>query len=460
LTLVAAGLSLLIANEVLGNLPYLIGLPQENWRFISFQNLWYLPVIVLAISVLAGIYPALLISRANPVELIRNKGFKTGKTGPMINRITVIFQFVVAQVLIVCTLIVFKQLSYIESKDMGYERENIVTVGLPDNDSVSLERFKNSLMQHSNITDISFASIIPGRSASWADVSRYISSTPLTTVTEIKAVDSDYLSTFGLDLISGRNFNAQESDLSIIVNQKLIKDLHFEDESQATGSVVNFAGETATIIGVVKDFNSGPIYESIRPCVLVNFPDQFSMAGIKYTDSNDGMAAGVQFGNMIAEIRGQWESLFPGRIFEYQIFDETIASYYREEQRIATLINIFTGIMIFICCLGIIGLIHHATNKRTKELAVRKVVGASVANIMTLLVSGTAKWVVTANVIAWPVAWYVMNKWLQNFAYHTNITVGSFLLSGALALGIALLTVSWHAIRAATANPTESLRYE
>jgi putative ABC transport system permease protein len=460
LTMVAMVLSILFSNIILENLSYLVGVPQDNWHFLNPQNVWLLLAVIFTVSIIAGIYPAILISKANPLEMIRNKGFKAGKGCLRVSRLTVIFQFIIAQVLIVCTLIVFGQLSFIESKDMGYERENIITVDIPDNNSMTLERFRHELTRNSNITGISFASTSPGRSRNWTDISRIVSNTSITTVTETKAVDSSYIHTFGLKLLSGRNFSDHESGLPILVNQKLIRDLQFKDEYQALGADVEFNGQDATIIGIVKDFHSDPIYESIRPCALEYNPRRFYMAGIKYRLTPNRERFHTQIEGIINDIQKQWQAIFPGQIFEYQFFDETIASYYQEEKKIASLINIFTGIMIFICCLGIVGLIYHTTNRRSKELAVRKVIGASVLDIISLLVRSFTKWVLIANLIAWPIAYYVMNKWLQNFAYRIDLSWWMFVLAGALALGIALLTISWQAIRAATANPVDSLRYE
>ncbi len=460
LTLVAMIFSILIFITILENMSYLIGVPQDSWHLINLHNVWFLLGGSVVVSTIAGFYPAILISKTNPVEMIRNKELNSGKGGRLISRLAVIFQFIIAQILIVCTVVIFRQLSFIESKDMGYERENIITVNIPNNNSVIQERFKNGFIGNSNIIGISFASTSPGRSRRWTDISRIVNNTNITTVTETKAVDSSYIYTYGLKLLCGRNFSYHESGQQIIVNQKVIRDLQFEDEYLAIGADVEFQGQNATIIGVVRDFNSDPIYENIRPCVLEYNPNQFTMAGIKYRLVSDQERSPTQIEGVVNDIKKKWQALFPGQIFEYQFFDETIASYYLEEKKISSLINIFTGIMIFICCLGVVGLTYHITNKRSKELAVRKVVGASAYQIISLLVNHFAKWVFLANIIAWPIAYYAMNKWLQNFAYHVSMSWWIFVLSGMMALVIALLTVGYQAVRAATANPVKSLRYE
>jgi putative ABC transport system permease protein len=460
LTIVSLVFSILFLDIILVNLSDLIGVPQENLHLIYFKTIWLLPALIVAVSIMAGIYPSILITKTNPVEMIRNKGFKTGKGSLWFNRLTVIFQFIIAQILIVCVLVIFQQLSFIESKDLGYDRENIITVNIPDNNPMILERFKQSLLQNSDISNVSYASINPGRSRNWTDASRMVKYSILKTITEAKSVDSAYIHTYGIQLISGRNFSNHESGFPVIVNQKLIEDLQFEDERQAIGKSLFFYNQTATIIGVVRDFHSTPIYQMIRPCVLHYHPGQFNMAGIRYNLSSDKKRFHSQIEELIRKIKKQWQALFPDQIYEYEFFDETIASYYQEEKKVASLINIFTGIMIFICCLGIIGLIFYTTNRKTKELAVRKVVGAGELNIFILLVKNFMKWALIANIFAWPVAWYAMNKWLQNYAYRIHLSIWPFLLAGSAALVIALLTVSWRAIRVATADPVEALKYE
>jgi putative ABC transport system permease protein len=460
LTSAAMVFSLLAADRILKSLNYLIGVPPGNWSFFNPVVLLFLLGVVALVSTIAGLYPAFLISKANPVAMIRNKGLGTGKGGLRFSRATVIFQFIIAQILIVCTLTIFGQLSFIESKDMGYDRDNILTVAIPENNAATLDRFGNELLRNADITQVSFASTSPGRSGNWVDAARNVDDAKVTTVTEMKSVDSSYIYLYGLELVSGRNFKAEESGLPVIVNQKLLEDLQFEDESQAIGAKLEFRGEDATIIGVVRDFHSDPIYQAIRPCVLEYNPGRFNMAGIKYRLPAGGERFRVRIEEMVDEVRSEWQALFPGQIFEYQFFDETIASYYREEKKVASLINIFTGIMLFICCLGIVGLIYHTTDRRSKELAVRKVVGASVLSIVTLLVRSFTNWVLVANLVAWPVAYLVMDKWLQNFAYRIDITWRIFVVAGFSALAIAILTMTAQVIRAALANPVESLRYE
>lgn len=460
LTTVAMIVSIFSAIAVLENLSGLIGVPLGYERVLNAQNLLLLCGIAVAMSILSGIYPATLISKARPIELIRSKGLKAGKGNLRFGRMTVIFQFIIAQVLIVCTLVVFRQLSFIESKDMGYDRENVMTVEIPDNNATLLDRFRHKLLENPSIATVSFGSVSPGRTGNYTDILRFSDNSQISTVTERKAVDGSYIDTYGLHLLSGRNFSPSESGRPIIVNQKVIRDLQFKDEFQAVGNEVEYLGGPATIIGVVRDFHSNPIYESIRPCVFEFDPGRFYMAGIKFRIDTGGERVHKKFESIISKVEEEWKGTFPGQIFEFEFFDDTIASYYREDKKVASLINIFTGIMIFICCLGIFGLIHHTVSRRSKEIALRKVVGAPAMSIVSLLVRSFTLWVFLANLVAWPIAWWAMDKWLQNFAYRIDVSWWIFALSGGIAMIIAILTVSFQAIRAAVANPVDSLRYE
>jgi len=460
LTLLGIFLSLFFYELVLKNFNNLIGIPHESWELLYPRHYAQLLLVAVSVTLVAGIYPAVLISRTNPVDLIQNKGFKTAKGSLRFSRFMVVFQFMIVQILVVCAFIVFQQLSYIESKDMGYNRENIITVEVPDNDPLLLERLRNSLSNQTNIADISFASVTPGQSGNYQDVSRTANGQRTSTVSELKSIDTSYIRTYGLKLIAGRNFTQKEYGQPIIVNQKLIKELYFEDEYRAIGESVEINGQQATIIGVVTDFNSDPVYDNIRPCVLDNNSQRIYMAGIKYQLFPGKTPLHQQMTDIIATIQHNWQEVFPNEVFEYHFFDQTIESYYENDKKIASLIHIFTGIMIFICCLGIIGLIHHTTNRRSKELAVRKVIGASAIQVISLLLKSLTLWVVVANLIAWPVAYFVISRWLQNFAFRIDLTIWPFLLAGISALLLALLTVGGKAIQAAVANPVNALRNE
>ncbi len=460
LTLFAAVLSIFISRFAIKTYSNLFGIPADQYSIFNIYMLILLLLISVVVSAVAGFYPAMLISKSNPSQMIRNKGFREVKGNLHFNRVMVTFQFIIAQILIVSALIVFQQISYIESKDMGYDRENIITVDIPESNPTLLDQFSNELLRNAHIASLSFASTSPGNTRNFPDISRIIDNATITTITESKVVDSSYIHTFGLTLLEGRNFTSRESGNPIIVNQKLIKELHFQDESQAIGAEVNFQNDKAVIIGIVKDFNSNPIYDNIRPCVLAYDPGRYYMAGIRYQLSSDNERISGQLDDIIMSIEQSWQAAFPDQVFEYAFFDESIASYYKEEKKIASLIHLFTGIMLFICCLGIIGLIHHTANRKSKELAVRKVIGATMANVITLLLKNFMIWVALANIIAWPIAFFVMSRWLQNFAFRIDITIWPFVFAGFAALLIAVLAVITKAIQAASANPLNALKNE
>ncbi|XOV91751.1 MAG: ABC transporter permease [Bacteroidota bacterium] len=458
LTLITTGIGIILSVLAIRNFSDLIGVP-ANWNFFGINYVLFLLFIAVIVSVAAGIYPASLISKTKPVEMIRNKGFSTAKGGARFSRWMVTFQFVIAQILIVCGLVIFRQLNFIESKDMGYDRKNIIVLNLPGNDQLIQERFGRELMQNPQITAVSFSSVSPSREGNFINASRIYNGENVVVDVEEKAVDRSFIKTYGLRLISGKNFEEGMSGYPIIANQKLINELHFEDENAAIGQIVQVNGDDVIIIGVVEDFHSSPIYDPIRPCLLHYRPQNFDVAGIRFSTSGDQQAH-EQVDGLLADLKEKWLAAYPNDIFEYQFFDESIASYYKDEKRTASLVHIFTGVMIIICCLGIIGLIHYTTVRKAKEVAVRKIIGATVPQITRMLLTNFTEWVIIANVVAWPIAWFMMDQWLKNFAYQTEITWWIFLLSGVIALVIALLTVGFHILRAASVNPVKILKYE
>ncbi|MBV6641815.1 MAG: ABC transporter permease [Cyclobacteriaceae bacterium] len=446
-------LSILLMN----NLNQLIGLP-EDWNFLNLKFALFLLALPATISIVAGIYPAILISKTNIVEMIRNKGFSTAQGSGKFNRWMVTFQFIIAQILIVCGVVIFRQLNFIESKDMGYHRNNILVVGLMGDEQMKT-RFKNELKNNPNISLISLSSEPPAREGNFRDASRMVNGLMVTVDIEQKSVDPNYLETYGIRLLHGRDFRLDDDETVVVVNQKAVEELQFNDASDAIGHTLKFNGQDRTIIGVVENFHTSPIYNPLRPCYLEFLPNRFYTAGIRFNLTGDDQHHS-QISGLISDVEAKWSQIYPNEIFEYAFFDDTIAAYYEEEKKTASLVHIFTIIMIFVCCLGIIGLIHYTTVRKAKEVAVRKIIGATFIQVAGILLRNFAEWVVIANLVAWPIAYFLMDGWLQSFTYKTNMAWWIFLLSGCIAMVIALFTAGYHTIRAARVNPVEVLRSE
>jgi putative ABC transport system permease protein len=342
------------------------------------------------------------------------------------------------------------------NKNLGIASEQRVVISLMDSPIQSrTEPFKNALQQHPNVLFTSASSTVPVRSKQQhlfrkegADEKQRIWMNAYT-------VDPEFIETLGIDLVAGRNFSPRSlretppGTAEYIVNRAAAKILGWEDP---IGKRIFRKNTLGTIIGVVEDFHIASLHHHIEPVVLYMEPGNKRYILAKIAPDN--------ISGTLAFMREKWNEFDPSRPFVYSFLDAYFEQAYRNEEKLAQIFRAFSLQAIFIACLGLLGLAAYATERRTKEIGIRKVLGASVANVTALLSKDFVKLVLLANLIAWPVAWYAMNKWLQNFAYHIEISWWVFALAGSLALVIALVTVSTQAIRAALANPVESLRYE
>ena len=278
----------------------------------------------------------------------------------------------------------------------------------------------------------------------------------------MKSIDSSYLKLYLFDFLAGQNLSAGDTINTIIVNMEFISELGISDPNKALGLNIEGVGKNgANIKGVVRDFYSGSLHDKIRPCLFYNDPRSYNTVNIKMmtSGSNINAKSGILSGN-IQNLSEKWKKIFPDQVFEYRFLNDTIADFYKSEHKALNLFLLFAAITIFLCILGILGLSLSMNERRTKEIGLRKVNGAKVIEVIILLNKDFVKWVAIAFLIAIPFGWFIMHKWLENFAYKTGLSWWIFLLAGVLALVIALLTVTWRSWRAATRNPVEALRYE
>jgi len=419
-------------------------------------------------GLLAGSYPAFLLSRFKPVTMLRAD--TSSAKGQGLRKGLVVFQFAISVFLIVATLTVFKQLSFMRNYQLGFDQEQVVV--LPPNLGRALmpdyQAFKNEMKKHTGVVDVIATSALPGFGGG-GDVYGEAGA-PGEQAKGIAEcwVDYNFIEMFGLELITGRNFsremttdagvrdeNGRLIDLALIVNEEAVKAFGWESPEAALGKrlvrdpkAMDFIG---TIIGVVKDFHFQSLRQPIAPLVMSVLPD-YGFIAVKAHANN--------LPETIAAIRQTVERFAPGVAFEMSFLDENFSGLYQAEQKMSEIFGYISSLAILIACLGLFGLASFTVERRTKEIGVRKVLGASVAGIAGLLSKDFVKLVLAANLIAWPIAYFAMNKWLQDFAYRVNIGWWVFALAGGIALVIALLTVSTQAIKAALANPVEALRYE
>ncbi|MBT3382525.1 MAG: FtsX-like permease family protein [Prolixibacteraceae bacterium] len=443
----------------------LLGIPLNYSLPFNLTNVLALTGLIFVVSALSSSYPSLLLSASQPVDLIK-KTFEISKKGVAIfTRSMVIVQFTISLLMIMGTITVFRQYQFLINSDLGFDKEAVFNVPIPARDATLMKRFKSTLLENSAIKSISFSNSHPARSSNWGSAKAISKGAELKVETQMVVVDTSYAETYGLKLMAGSNLNLLDSSKNILINEELAKQLNFNTPDEAIGKEVMFyyrkPNARFRISGVVKDYHYESFYTKIRPTILLQDPNRTRIAGIKIvTNSSSGDGNFKQIQDVLAYVENSWKSIFPNEYYEFEFIEDRIKNNYASEASSSKLINIFALITVIISCLGIFGLALYSSEQRSKEIGIRKINGAKVSEVMVMLNGDLVKWVAIAFIIACPIALYAMNKWLENFAYKTTLSWWIFALAGLLALGIALLTVSWQSWRAATRNPVEALRYE
>jgi putative ABC transport system permease protein len=459
LTTFAAVVALFLSYLSIRSFSNLIGIPTSYPVALNYTAILGFILLILLASILNSSYPALILSASRPVDLLKNKFNASDKGSAFFTKSMVIVQFSISLLLITGTIAVYKQYRFLTGSDMGFDREAVFTVPIPNGDKNLQSRFSAKLLENPAIKNVSLGGSSPARSANWTDISRFSNGQENTVVSQIVEIDTSFVATYGLKIVAGTNLSTGDSSRYILVNEELARQLEFKTPDEAVGKEVTLFRNKVFISGVVKDYHYDTFYSKIRPTFLVPDPRGVHVAGIKIA-MNPGGDYADQLQRALSYTKGTWKSVFGNETYTYEFLDDVIRNYYTNEKNSSALISIFALITIFIACLGIYGLALYSSQQRSKEIGIRKINGAKVSEVMAMLNENFVKWVVVAFVIATPVAYYVMNQWLENFAYKTELSWWIFALAGILALGIALLTVSWQSWKAATRNPVEALRYE
>ena len=452
LTLAALVTALLIVSAVL---PFFNSLTGKQITADSLYQPSILLItlgLVLFISIASGSYPALILSSFKPVQVMKGH-LNFGSSGSVFRKILVVIQFSISIILIIGTGVVYKQLNYIKTKDTGYAKDQLITISLKGESRRSYDILKNRLNSDNRILAVTgMADDLPNfgwtsSTAEWEGKD---------TTKEIHAgfnfVDYDVAKTLGIELVEGRDFSKEfmaDAESGYLVNEELVKLMGLKS---AVGRPFKEFGKAGKIIGVFKNAHFLPLAYQINPLYFQLNPARINHLVLRVPTEN--MPATIQF------IKDTWEEIVPVYPFEYRFVDEDFDRAYVNIERMGRLANVFTFFAVFIACLGLFGLASFTAEQRSKEIGIRKVLGASMPGIVVLLSKEFTRWVLIANVIGWPVAYLVMHHWLQNFAYRVNMGLGIFILSGLAALTIALVAISYQTIKAATANPVDSLRYE
>lgn len=440
-------------------LPLLNNLSQKTLTMRDILN----PVFIIALvgitlftGVLAGSYPAFFLTAFQPVSVLKGRvAYALKKT--KIRQVLVILQFAIAVALIISTTVVHNQMKHVQNVKLGYSKEQILL--LPSiGDSVAYESFKQQINQSSGIMGVTRSSRIPsGRLLdSWeAYVMKGGAMAPADINIKSLTVEEDFIPTYRIEMAAGRNFSRNyptDRTAGFILNETATRLLGWKDPNDAIGSRFGYGEIRGQIIGVTRDYHFESLHQKIAPIVMFMNAGNLGRLSVRI--------AGQDIQGTLDRIASTWESRFPDRPFRYEFLDQRFENLYAREQTQQLLFSIFSGIAIFISCLGLLGLSIFMAELRIKEIGIRKVLGASVYNLVTLLSGDFLKLVFIAILIASPIAWYVMNKWLDSFAYRITLQWWMFGLAGMLAVAIALLTISFQSVKAALANPVKSLRSE
>ena len=456
-TLLALAGAVIIATICVPLLNKLLDMPLSTAMLYTASSLIFIAGCLVIVTLLAGIYPALILSGFKPAVVLKSGLIKNSSKGIIFRRSLVVFQFIIAQILIIGTLIVASQMSYFKNADLGFTKEAIINIGMPGDSlsRVKIGLLRNELTKMPGVREISFSAFSPSADGGWYSDLRTEtnhSANLADMIVSMKPADTAYFHLYNLKLVAGRVYSASDTVREFVVNEAVVRKLGFQHPEDAIGKRVNINGSLCPIVGVAKDFNLTSLRESIRPAVLTTIKDAYGLANIKIDMS--------QAKKTVANIESLWDKYFPDNVFEYSYLDQSIADYYKQENQLSQLYKIFSAIAIFISCLGLYGLTSFMAIQRRKEIGIRKVLGAPVRDIVVMLSKEFTMLIVIAFLIASPIAWYYMHQWLQQYTYRIMIGVGFFLATIICSLLIAWITVGYTTIKAAIANPVKSLRTE
>jgi predicted permease len=428
-------------------------------NLLDFRFVAALLSITFLTGILAGSYPALFLSSFSSIRIL--KGIDQRAGGQLwVRKFLVIVQFSLSIILIVATMIIYKQINFMQTTDLGFEKDNVVFMPLKGNIGKQYETFKNELLQESSILSISAKNSHPLQESDYTMDIQWPGKDPSQRILmEVTGVDYDYIETMKLELKQGRNFSREyptDAGGAYILNERAVQLMDLESP---LGKEIEVWRQKGVVVGIVRDAHFRSLKQKIEPQIQYLYPD------LDTSDMNE-------FGVILVKIKGgqipealellerAWKKIEADYPFEFGFLDQSVDNQYRSETKISKIINIFALLGLFISCLGLFGLASFMAEQRTKEIGIRKVLGASASQVLIMLSKDFTKWVALASLAAWPLAYFILSNWLGEFAYRVNISIAIFLLATCFALLVALLTVSYQALKAAASNPVQALRYE
>ncbi|MBN2237160.1 MAG: ABC transporter permease [Bacteroidales bacterium] len=458
ITYIAAFIGLFIAQFILIYLEGIIGYRLNLDLLTNPDTIIYLILLATTIGLLSGLYPSMIIAGMSAnVALKSSLTRKNSSVSLSLRRALVIIQFTISLVLIIGTLVMNRQLNYFLNKDLGFDKEAILLVTLPEANKDKLPLLKEKLLTYPEIEMVSLGTRSPLADWRVSNIINHPSIEKDTYTANLKSVDEDYLDLYKLRIIAGQNFSNVKNTGDIVVNRKLTKLLGFNNPVEALGERIKYTANEFKIVGVVEDFHARSLQRAMENVIFGNFNGLINEMAIKM---NPTVLSLNGYQQILKKVQTEWDGVFSNDIMNYNFFDDKIASLYKEEKNTSNLIQLFALIAILIGSLGLYGLISYIISQKTKEISIRKVNGAKVSEILVLLNKDFMIYFGIAFVIACPIAYITMDKWLQNFAFKTDLSWWLFALAGFAALVISLTTVSGQTFKAARRNPVEAFRYE
>lgn len=454
LVIIATAIAILLAGLAL---PYVkhIFVVQVELSLLTPVSILFITGITVATVVLSGLYPAFVLSRLKPIEAIKNKINSAKVGGISLRRGLVVLQFAFSQILIIATIVAVSQMSFIRKTDLGFNKDAVLILS-GNADSASLSRlpaFRNELLAINDVKSVSFSSDIPSSTNSWESNFAVEKNKDFDFNVQLKFADEEYFETYGLELLAGRVYGPGDTAREYVVNETLVKKTGLKSPQEAIGKMLRLGGgRWKPIAGVVKDFKQSSLRSAVVPVLISPKQKYYRNTSIKLNSTN--------LARSNEQVERVWNKYFPEYVYSATFFDESINRFYEQEHRLSLMYKVYAALAIFISCLGLYGLISFIALQKTKEVGIRKVLGAGTGNIVYLFSKEFTILIGIAFVLAAPVAWYLMNSWLKDFAYRISIGAGVFILAVIISLTIAWITVGYKAVKAALANPVKSLRTE
>lgn len=454
-TLAALMLSIIVVSWLATFSQAVIGIPLNGTGFTDPATLLFMGALVSTVTLIAGFYPAVIISGFRTVAALKNASLSMGARGLTLRKGLIGFQFIVSQALIVGTFIVVLQVRHFETTPLGFNKEAILTTDLPYADRSKLATLRNALLQYPEIQNVSFSLNTPATTINkWWDSFEHANYPSEKKSTELKIIDSVYIDMFEIKKLAGQLHFSNDTAAEIIVNETFVKECGIKSPEEAIGQQVMLWGNQITIVGVVQDFQTVNLHRGVHPVTLTYADEHLQKASLKIDMRHRAEA--------IAHLEKHWKEAFPDYYFTYAFLDDALSTFYDEDRKVSRLLGIFSVIAISIGCMGLLGLTMFVAVQRTKEVGIRRILGATLANIMALLSKDFLLLVLIASACAWPISYYLMDKWLQDFAHAIvlNDHIWVFGVAGVLSILFALITVGSQSLKIALINPVRSLRTE